>query len=331
MSKSILILSSLGKCGIAQYSINLQSALKSRGYNVDVHDINTPELLTLARNYDIMIVEYENAIIKRMDWLTDTCKQLKKTTDLKIFVTPHSEKQHMEYFFGGIDSFIYHKNPTLQLNIPYTVIPMGVPLFEPEMDRLAYRNQYGLSQSNIVLSTIGFMFGWKRHAQFIDLIAPWLRNNKHMVVQLLTSHHTLNPRETETQDRYIKNAIERHSIHRQVIHLTQWIDQKELSERLYMSDLGFLYAGIESTSSSASLKEFVTARLPVVRTNSNHYHDVVSGCLVTSKELNEFVRTCADLSTNNERLDILRQEMVDTYAEMNYNNTVDKFIAVFNK
>jgi hypothetical protein len=91
-----------------------------------------------------------------------------------------------------------------------------------------------------------------------------------------------------------------------------------------------LWSGIETTSSSASLKEFVASRLPVVKTNSTHYHDIVTGCITTEQDLNVFGDAIANAIFDNKRLKLLSDEMNVTYGTMNYNNTILKFLEVFN-
>ena len=150
-----------------------------------------------------------------------------------------------------------------------------------------------------------------------------------MVIQLLTSFHSINNGECIEEYNKIRKVVSENNIESQVIHVTEYIPQQELSERLFLSDLGFLWSGIETTSSSASLKEFVSSRLPVVRTNSSHYHDIESGCEITGQDMGQFVLAIQGLISNKEKLITLKNCMNKNYEEMNYKKVISKFLEVF--
>jgi len=147
---------------------------------------------------------------------------------------------------------------------------------------------------------------------------------------LLTSHHASNS-ETLQVEESIKNIISTNHLENKVIHITQYVSQQELNERLFMSDLGFLWSGIETESSSASLKEFVAARLPLIKTNSNHYHDINIGCITVSKDMDIFVAKVMEIYNNRAILDGLKADMEDMYNKLNYNENINNFIGIFNE
>lgn len=324
------------KCGISQYSKNLYDALETQNYVVKVFPnlSNYSDVFNFIKinNFNIFLVQYEPSIIQNFELLLSNIILLKKQLkEVKVFFVIHSENQDLLKLDGIIDGFIYHKNNTLNFKkTKINLLPMGVPIFEPEAGKDNYREKYGLNKNMFILSTVGFMFGWKQHALILESLVPTIKNNPNFIVQLLTSFHSINNNECIVEFNKIQQVILENNIQSQVIHVTDYISQKELNERLYMSDLGFLWAGIETTSSSASLKEFVSSRLPVVRTDSSHYHDISLGCKITKKDMAEFCLAINNLYSNNNELSLMKDDMSKNYNKMNYKNIVLYFIEAFN-
>ncbi len=324
------------KCGISQYCKHIYNALVAQDYEVTIFDNNIDYEdmynFIVKLHYDIVIIQYELSIIKNIDRLIEYIRKIKSNNaQIKIYFVIHSENKKMSTVDGLVDGFIYHKNNKLHFKqTKVHLIPMGVPVFAPKGDSVYYRKKYDVPEDAFVISTVGFMFKWKKYDVFLDSIARHLRNYN-IIVQLLTSHHSINFKETEQEDEKIKSAIHVNKIYDKVIHITTYVSQQELSERLYMSDLGFLWSGIETESSSASLKEFVSARLPLVKTNSNHYHDINTGCITVAKDMDKFIAEIIGLYNNKNALVSLKNEIENHYNALNYSNTIQNFIDIFNK
>ena len=73
----------------------------------------------------------------------------------------------------------------------------------------------------------------------------------------------------------------------------------------------------------------MSSRLPVLRTNSSHYHDIESGCEITGQDMGQFISAIEDLILNKEKLTALKKSMNKNYEEMNYKNIISKFLEVF--
>lgn len=324
------------KCGIAQYCKNLHNSLVSRGCTVTVfpnfENYKTITDFILENKYNTFIVQYEPAIITNFEELCHHIAILKRQNKkIKVFLIVHSENQNLLLLDGKIDGFIYHKKNTILFKeTKVNIIPMGVPVFETKNDPAHYRKVYNIPNKSFVISTVGFMFGWKQHANVLQSLVPILKSNPNVIIQLMTSFHSINNGECLDEYNKIRDVIITNNLESQVIHITDYISQDELSERLFLSNLGFLWAGIETTSSSASLKEFVSARLPVVRTNSTHYHDVGDGCEITQQNIEQFSKTIGSLISNSRRLRELKSGMIRNYDLMNYSKTASKFIGIFN-
>lgn len=334
--KKICILSTWNiKCGISQYCKNFYNALLQHDCEVIVVDNNSAyddiyNLITKF-NYNIFIIQYEPAIVKDINRLTECINKLKLfNPNIKVYFIVHSENPNLHKLDGKINGFIFHKNNKLVFNhTKCHIIPMGVPIFNPEHDKMLYRNKYNINNDKFIISTIGFMFKWKNHALFLEKMLKYLNKYDDIIIQMMTSFHSLNNECVAECDK-IKKVISVNHIQDKVIHITDYVTQKELNERLYLSDIGFLWAGMETTSSSASLKEFVSSRLPLVKTNSNHHHDVSVGCITTDKDMHKLVEKIIELYNNKNRLTFLRLEMEEFYNNVNYDKTIIKFIDIFN-
>jgi hypothetical protein len=323
------------KCGISQYCKNFYDALIGNGCTTKVFS-NTENYVDIfnfikTNNFNIFIVQYEPSIIQNFEILLSNILILKRHNKrIKIYFVIHSEYKDLFKLDGIIDGFIYHKPNTLNFkNTKVNIIPMAVPIFVPDNEKSFYRQKYGIPDHKFVISTVGFMFGWKQHANVLQGMVSTLNQNKDVVIQLLTSFHSINNGECIEEYNKIRKVVSENNIESQVIHVTEYIPQQELSERLFLSDLGFLWSGIETTSSSASLKEFVSSRLPVVRTNSSHYHDIESGCEITGQDMGQFVLAIQGLISNKEKLITLKNCMNKNYEEMNYKKVISKFLEVF--
>ena len=323
------------KCGISQYCKNFYDALIDKGCETKVFS-NTENYFDIfnfikTNNFNIFIVQYEPSIIQNFEVLLSNISMLKRHNKrVKIYFVIHSEYKDLFKLDGIIDGFIYHKPNTLNFNnTKVNIIPMAVPIFAPDSEIPFYRQKYGISNDTFVISTVGFMFRWKQHANVLQGMVPILKQNKNVMIQLLTSFHSINNGECIEEYNKIRRVVSENGIESQVIHVTEYIPQQELSERLFLSDLGFLWSGIETTSSCASLKEFVSSRLPVVRTNSSHYHDIESGCEITGQDMGQFISAIEGLISNKEKLTTLKNYMNKNYEEMNYKNIISKFLEVF--
>jgi hypothetical protein len=322
------------KCGISQYSKNIVDALYSKNINTKVfpHTSEYSEIFSYIKNNlcKTFIVQYEPSLILNFEELYKIIVKL-KSFGTRIFFIIHSEYHPLLRLDGLIDGFIYHKSNTIPFKKTKIFnIPMGVPIFNPEFSRDDYRRRYGISEDKLVISTVGFMFAWKNHANVLARLVGHMKENSNIVVQYLTSFHSTNNGECIDEFNKITSIIKENNLESQFIHITDYIPQKELNERLYLSDVGFLWSGIETTSSSASLKEFVASRLPVVKTNSTHYHDITSGTVTVEQNLDIFANIIIQLILDKDRRIKLQKEMESSYEKLNYETTINHLIGALN-
>jgi len=334
---SICMLSSWNiKCGISQYSKNIFDSLVDKNIDIKVfpHTTKYSEIFSFIRisKPKSFIVQYEPSLILDFKDLKNNIIKLKsEKIKTKIFFTIHSEYHQLLELDGLIDGFIYHKNNTMPFRRTKVFnVPMGVPVFNPELSRKEYKNKYGIGEDRLVIATVGFMFAWKNHANVLSNLIKYMKDNPKILVQYMTSFHSTNNGECIDEFNKISSIVKENNLEDQFIHITDYIPQKELNERLYLSDVGFLWSGIETTSSSASLKEFVASRLPVVKTNSTHYHDIVSGTVTTEQNIEIFSNIIIQLIMDRDRRIKLQQEMEENYNNLNYSSVIKKLLEVIN-
>lgn len=321
-------------CGIAVYTEHLVKALQHHGSTIFVYSNKvTPQDLLKQVDIDrphVLNIQYEPAIMPRTPELIALIREL-RSRRIKVIMTFHSEPDSAKQLATVADQCIFHKPSNyFTMGGKINQIPMGVPVFNPSQSKETVRAKYGFTNEDKIMTTTGFMFTWKQHADVLMRMAGTLKENPHYKVQLLTAFNDVNPDECHRENTNIKSVIDTFELHNQVTHITSFLPQEELSERLWISDLGYLWSGITTSSSSAASKEFVTSRLPLVVTDSNHYHDMNVGVVRTPMDKDVFVNTILNtLSTSS--LNNMRQELETTYDQLNYNNSILKHVEVFLK
>lgn len=323
------------KCGIAIYTEHLYNAVKHIGGNAFGYSHTMTPIELLQRidldKIHVLNIQYEPAIMPPTDLLINLIKEIQRRR-VKVFLTLHSEPDTVKRLLDIVDGFIYHKPPTLihSDNRKVNIIPMGVPVFDPTRSLSEARAFYGFKDTDKIITTTGFMFTWKQHANVLESMVPYLKADSNIKVQLLTSSNDINPYECIKENKNIKAVIERNNIENQVVHITDFLSQNELSERLWLSNLGYLWSDITTSSSSAAGKEFITSRLPLIATESSHYHDLISGVIKTPMDKGLFISKIFEI-LNHEDISHLYSELETTYNLLNYNDLIYRYIDIYKK
>mgnify|MGYP001563448762 FL=1 len=113
-------------------------------------------------------------------------------------------------------------------------------------------------------------------------------------------------------------------------HVANYPSDAELVERLAASDLGYVWCPFDTGSSSAAAAQFITARCPLVATDSTHYAHLGAGVMRGSKKSMEgFVDLIMDVARGAETLEKLRAAQWDEYRKRNYIETARKHLALY--
>jgi len=254
-----------------------------------------------------------------------------KENNLNVILTVHWEIKELTKIYDYIDKFIYHKNPLyLSANDKkIKILPMGIPVFKPMDTKEKCRLKYGFSNSDFILTTIGFLHPWKNYSSILELLAPLIKSNKNYKVQMLTSYNDIIFSICHKEDIKIKNVIKKYNLEDQVIHITDFLNQQEYSERIWISDLGYLWGNIDSKATTASAKEFITCHVPLVTTHCSHFHDIKQGTLKSECNKEEFILLIKKTISNKKTLQKLKNESAKQYQNFNYESLIDLFINEF--
>jgi glycosyltransferase involved in cell wall biosynthesis len=324
------------RCGIATYTKHHYDALVNLGHKVTVYDyaLSQKEILEKLQEDmpDIFHVQYERGFLPHqpVSQFIDFLQQV-KNLGIKVVVTMHSEELCTLDVAKTADQCIYHKEPIYidrSANHKLHVIPHGVPLYTPSIPREKLREKYGFAPHEKILTTFGFLVSWKNHAEILNALVPLLKRNPHYKLQLLTAFNDYDPAACLAEKIKIKRVIEQHALENQVIHITEFLPEHEVLERLYCSDLGYLWGDVNSTSSSGAFKQFIAARLPLVATECTHYPRITSGMIRTPINKERFV-TSIEKALCNANLDQLRTKLESVYQQLNYNTIINQHIAIY--
>jgi len=264
------------RCGIATYTKNICEALKQTEYLPIVYNnkMSSKEIIEKIKsdNIKILNIQFEPALYDYFDFkkLLKKIKQLK----IKIILTVHTEIEEIKKIEKFIDYFIFHKIPKFFSNRKnINIIPIGAPVFKLPKDRNEIRKKYDFSPNDIILTTFGLMAKWKKNSEILKSFVPLLKKNPDYRIQLLTSFSDIDFKQSMKENKKINSVIKNYNLKKQITYITDFLPENELNERLWISDLGYLWCDLNSSGSSAARKQFISARLPLITTNSPHYHD----------------------------------------------------------
>lgn len=323
------------QCGIAVYTQHLCDALKVAGYTTFLYSFKTPlkEVLESIKKDQINVlnIQYEPSYMpsdKEFVWFLTELRKMR----VKVVITVHSDGDRLKYYVPLVNHFIYHKNPQyVTEKNKTTVIHMGIPVFTPPASRKILREKYGFSEDLKILSTTGFLLAWKEYSTMLELLIPWLVSDPKHHIQMLTSYNTHAWDPSPIEDQKIKNIIKKHQIEKQITYITTFLSQEELNERLWISDLAYLWGCLKSATSSATASQFMGSRLPVVATDSPHFDDLIAGSIKTPQDRKLFISTILQTIQNADLLKELRDEQEKYYQDLNYETIVRKHLSVFYK
>lgn len=324
------------KCGIAVYTKHLHDALQKLGYKVYIYntDISTDKLIEKIKKNKINVlnIQYEPNLMPTKKELISTINTI-RLLGVKVILTIHYECDDVKDIAKSADKLIYHKSSKFfKFDNKVNFIPMGVPVFIPSDSKSNLRKKYGFNDTDIILTTAGFMAPWKQLGQTLDRLAALIKSNKNFKIQLLTSFNDNSINECRKEYNKIVSVITKHNLKNQAVHITSFLEQQELNERLWISDVGYLWANIDTPGSSAAGKEFIASRLPIITSDSTHYHDLSKGTIKTSKNLDSFINQIGYVLRSKRQILVkLREELTEMYQKLNYDNLIHAHIKIFNQ
>lgn len=317
--KIALISSRSSRCGIATYTSYLESALAAWGAVVRHWASRERGVFDDIRSWgaDVLHVQYEQAIMPDDATLAAGVQKVRNGGAVCL-ATLHSEtaKSAMTAMRSGFERVLLHRPPRIAGRA--CVLTMPCPVYGA-VDRAALRRQYGFETGAFVISTVGFLLPWKMTAEIAGELLPFLRNMPRATLQIIASHH-FNP-EARSYAENCSNELRRlsESVGGRIAHVAGYPSDAEVLDRLALSDLGYTYCPFDTQSSSAAASLFISARCPLIASDSTHYeHLPPSVERVPKGSAPVFASGVTRAAQDPGRLVEMRKALDQEYSEVNY-------------
>jgi glycosyltransferase involved in cell wall biosynthesis len=322
-------------CGIAMHTEHLSNALKKNGWHVFIY----PHTLPLSKiiddskenRIDVLHIQYDIDILPPIKQFVTLLKQLRQNK-IKIVVTVHSETHHLRCIMPYSDLCIFHKPPGYSYGHnkkKIVILPMGIPVFEPHDTHLKVREKYGFNASDIIITTTGLLLPHKEFARILEVIAPHIIANPNIKLQMIIPFTPRYPDQSISEYEKLKATIGSHNIQEKTILITDFIPQAELSERIWISDIGYQWFSHHTASTSASTKEYHSAHVPLVINDSSHFHDSHIGIYKTPSNPELFVEAIMNLVANNKLKQQLKEQLRNHYLLLNYDSLIHSYENIY--
>ena len=296
------------------------------------------ELLFILKSDKIQIlnIQYEVSHFENIDLLIYSIKKI-QSIGIKIIVTFHIENEHKNRLIDAADYSIVHRRNSEdtynQQNVTY--IPLGVSVYDSLKQKEELRIKYGFSSEKIILATFGFLLDSKNIDGILNKIAPFIKSNPAYHLQLLTANPNPNSSFCEgfnIEKQKVKNVILKHKLSEQITWITEFLTKEEIHERLSLSDLGYIWWNVPNIfATSASAKDFIASRLPVVLNKCNHFDELEIGIIKTQNDIESFKMTIIETLENKEKLLSLRKDLCDLYDSLNNDRIILDHINLFER
>lgn len=325
------------RCGIAGYTASLAAAFESIQHEVRYIEARAPyeDLLNeaVAWGPDVWHVQHEPSIMPPDEVLVKYA-DLFRAKGTKVAITLHTEHQRTIETAKRMtkdEHGIFLHRPSLKLTDP-SIIPMASPTFAMYTPREDLRRKYGYPKDAFIVSTLGFLIPWKQHEMVAEKLIPWLIQRDQTYLQICASDH-YNP-DLQTYANSCKMLLAKYSaaVGGRIKHVSHYPSEQELLERLWISDLGYIWCPFHTGSASAAGAMFISARCPVVASDSSHYAHLGEGFVRVSKDnLAVFSKMIREVADNTTLLKRLRLAQDRTHADTNYVAVARKHVELYGR
>lgn len=321
--KVVQISTRVPNCGIGAYTRHLMAACSEATEQecMDIFELQenfNPEAIPPC---DLVHVHFESSLFPYPELLRKTLWQA-KYNGAKIICTYHTVhagviNEHLKDKLVDL-AMIHWPPPNVKINNENVMIlgGMGCPTFSPldMVTRKETRERFGFTVNDTIISTFGFASVGRGHYEVLEELAPQLQQNPNVKMQLILSGNFLNEEGKNIVHQKIHEIAKAYHIGRQIFLVPEFITDLEVLQRLWVADVGFLYLDSHVASSSAAIRFFVSARLPIVTNESSHFIDIRRGVVrVPGFSIPEFSQEVWQTVHNPELLTKLRAEHEDAY------------------
>lgn len=321
------------RCGISTYTSHLAEALAGLGCEVKYFSSQPPyeQVFSeiLAWKPDVFHFQHETSIMPNGGEVARFSAMLRQG-GTKVFITLHTESLENVQIGRSAGPIILHRTSQ---NAPEAhVLPMPCTNANALPERSAARRHFGFPDSALVISTVGFMIPWKDHPKILELMIPWLRSRPDVHLQLIASEHF-----NENLKGYahlcrqqIAQLASGAALTDRIHHIDGYPSDTELVNRLSLSDLGYVWCPFDTGSASAAGAQFISAKCPLVASDSSHYETLGEGTVRASKQnMGEFVALIQRTADNYDLLRQLRAKQEEIYNARNYTETARKHMTIY--
>lgn len=311
------------RCGIAEYGRQLDAALRINGISPISLSYAAPKQIESyvgAAPNSTLLVHYEPSLMSRrfMDVLSQC-----RSRGARIFLVCHwfSPDLLNGELAAIADKFIVHRDYGVD-HPRVVVIPLACPVYEPKIERRELRGAlFNVRDDRLILTTVGFLSGWKKIPELLRVLfqhPDWRDFDCVLRVQTPIPFSG----DVDNQEGQIRNLLETlPAAQRERIQFsTEFLPDESLLDLVHASDLGFLFHAQHTNSSSAAVKQFVSARTPLVTTDSSHTSDVHGGIRrVNTFNPGIFVEELFAMARDRRLREQLRAELEGEYRRLNMN------------
>lgn len=307
------------RCGIREYGRQLDVSLTKL---VQVRSLTFKnDLAQVVEPNTVLLVHYEQMLVPV--GFVETLRALRARNVRVVFCCHWYVYSVLGAYRDLVDAFVVHRpygNQTVE-------IPLGCPIYEPETERLDLRARLGFQPADIVVTTLGFLSQWKKIPATLEAILSKAKDPR-LVFQIQTPRHFSN-QESGHEEVAIRAVMAKYPQVRTRLS-TDFLPEKDLLDRVYASDLGFVFHGQNTDSVSAANKQFVSARCPLVITESTHGSDLKNGIVrVPGFDVSAFAREVLRVAGDEKMREKLRTGMVAEYARINMDTVSDQYLSLF--
>jgi len=327
-------------CGIALYTQALMASL-SDATDQQIVDILTLESADQIPDCDLLHIHYESSISPQEQTLREVLHVVRQR-GTKIVCTFHTivpDVVNAMLTERLIDMGIIHW-PHAQMEISPDVIAvlggMGVPSYNPPSgnagnDRGRMRMERGIPESSTLISTFGFASVGRGHYEVLQEIAPYMVYMKDVHVQLLLSENAFNPEGFQIVHEQIADIVDQFGLQGRVHVCSEFLSALEVLNRLWMSDIGFLYLDFDALSTSSAARYFVAARLPLVVSPSTHFADLRRGVVRSRPSLYDFGLSIMELVKDQKKRERLSRQHESTYRDFVWPRFAEKHLEIYRR
>jgi len=322
------------RCGIRQYGQQLDRSLSALA-DVSACDYTSLEAeLQETREGDVFLFHYEPQLLG--DWSHfKRCLATLRGMGCKTVFTCHWYTEWVPYEYGAyVDLFIchrYYEGSTFGRRV--VEIPLACPVYEPKATRAELRAKLGLPALGeaLVLTTVGFLTSWKRTPEAVEALLGHLPETPRMFVHVQAPYpFDVASSGAPNDEAWLRRSIGRYPGRARLS--TEFLPEADLLDLVHGSDLGFVFHGNDTGSVSAATKQFISARTPLVVTNSTHASDLIQGVRrVGGFDTGEFAREVVRTALDAEEIERLRNGISKEYQRINMVAVAKRYVEEMGK